>query len=154
MTGALNYADSIRTEGVVRQPFGNRQTAIVHEADIAAVGAAVLTSVSGDHAGKTYPITGGEVLSPRKMVQIIGSVIGKDIQFIELTEAQAREQWKSEGLPSPVIEFFVRVYGNTPEVGTMIAPTVENLTGQPPRSFAYWVAEYIDQFRANAPTPR
>ena len=60
MTGALDYAESIRSEGVVRQPYGDRQTAIVHEADIAAVAAVALTE--DGHGGKAYPITGPEIL--------------------------------------------------------------------------------------------
>src|SRR5690606_2531165 len=35
MSGAFDYAESIRAQGEVRQPFANRKTAIVHDADIA-----------------------------------------------------------------------------------------------------------------------
>jgi uncharacterized protein YbjT (DUF2867 family) len=146
MTGALDWTESIRTNGEVRQPFGDRKTAIVHEADIAAVAARAL--VEDGHAGKTYSITGGEVLTPRAMVGIIGSIIGRDIPFIELTEAQAREEWTAAGLPQQVIEFFVWVYGNTPPAGYTVVPTVERVTGCPPRSFAQWVTEHIDEFRS------
>lgn len=147
MTGALDYAESIRAEGVVRQPFGNRKTAIVHEADIAAVALAALTEEG--HAGKTYNITGPQVLTPRELVSIIGKTIGRDIEFIELTEAQAREQWAVQGMPQEVIEFFVWVYGNTPAVGVTVDPTVEQVTGKPARAFAQWAAEHAADFRAS-----
>lgn len=144
MTGALDYAETIRAEGVVRQGFANRQTAIVHEADIAAVAAAALTE--DGHGGKTYTITGGEVLTPLEMVKTIGATIGRDLRFIELSEAQAREQWRSEGFPEDVIEFFVWVQGNTPEIGYTVVPTVEQVTGRPPRTFAQWAAENAEKF--------
>jgi uncharacterized protein YbjT (DUF2867 family) len=145
MTGMLDYAESIRTEGVVRTGFASRKSAIVHEADIAAVAARALTE--DGHGGKTYPITGGEVLTPPEMVRIIGDAIGRKIEFIELSEAQAREKWKAQGFPDEVIEYFVWMFGNTPEIGYTVAPTVQQVTGQPPRTLAQWAAEFADSFR-------
>jgi uncharacterized protein YbjT (DUF2867 family) len=145
MSGALDYAASIRAEGVVRQGFGSRKTAIVHEADIAAVAATALTE--DGHGGKTYTITGPEVLTPPEMTQIIGAAIGRDLRFIELTEAEAREQWRAEGFPDEVIEFFVWAHGNTPPIGYTVVPTVEQVTGRPPRPFAQWAAEHAADFR-------
>lgn len=145
MTGMLDYAESIRTEGVVRTGFASRRSAIVHEADIAAVAAKALTE--DGHGGKTYPITGGEVLTPRDMTRIVADAIGREIEFIELSEAQAREKWKAEGFPDEVIEYFVWMFGNTPEIGYTVAPTVQQVTGKPPRTLAQWAGEFADSFR-------
>ena len=146
MSGAFDWVESIRAEGVVRQGFGSRRTAIVHEADIAAVAAAALTE--DGHAGKTYTITGPEVLTPPEMARILGEAIGRDIPFIELTEAEAREQWRAQGFPEEFIEFFVWAHGNTPEIGYTVVPTVEQVTGRPARTFAQWAAEHAAAFRA------
>jgi uncharacterized protein YbjT (DUF2867 family) len=148
MSNIIQWAQPIRTDGAISLPFAARKTAIVHEADIAAVAATVLTEEG--HGGKTYPITGSEVLTPRDMVRILGSAIGQDIRLTELTEAQAREQWQAEGHPQQVIDFLVWVYGNTPPVGYTVVPTVEQITGKPPRTFAQWAAEHADAFRAPA----
>jgi uncharacterized protein YbjT (DUF2867 family) len=146
MSNIRQWAGSIRAEGMVRQPFGDRKTAIVHEADIAAVAASVLADEG--HAGKTYPITGPEVLTPREMVRIIGEAIGKDIKFVELTEAQAREEWQAAGLTKEIIDFLLWAYGNTPPVGYTVVQTVQQITGHPPRTFAQWAAENADVFRS------
>mgnify|MGYP000126627854 CR=1 FL=1 len=146
MSGALDMAASIRAEGVVRQGFGSRRSAMVHDADIAAVTATVLTE--DGHSGKTYTITGPEVLTPHDMVRIIGEAIGRDIQFIELTEEEARAQWAEEGFPPEVIDFFVWAHGNTPPIGYTVVPTVEQVTGRPARRFKQWVAEHADHFLA------
>ena len=145
MTGALDWAESIRTEGVARMAFGSRKSAIVHEADIAAVAASALTE--DGHAGKTYTITGPEVLTPRDMVRTIGATIGRDIKFVELTEAEAREEWRAQGFPDEIIEFFVWAHGNTPPIGYTIVPTVEQVTGRAPRTFAQWASEFVEKFR-------
>lgn len=144
MSGVLDWAESIRSEGVVRAAFADRKSAMIHEADIGAVAAAVLTQ--DGHAGKTYTLTGREVLTPPEMVRTIGRVLGRGLQFIKLTEAQAREQWRQAGFSDEVIEFFVWAHSNTPPEGYTVAPTVEQITGHPPRTLAQWVAEHADAF--------
>lgn len=144
MSGAFDYAEAICTEGVVRQAFADRKTAIVHDADIASVAASVL--VEGGYAGETLTITGPEVLSPRKMIRMIGAALECDIPFIELTEAEAVEEWRAAGMPQEVVDFMLWVYGNTPEIGYTVVPTVEQVTGRPARTFAQWAAENADEF--------
>jgi uncharacterized protein YbjT (DUF2867 family) len=146
MSNMLEWAEPIRNEGAVSAPFANRRTAIVHEADIAAVAAAALTQ--DGHGGKTYTITGPEVMTPVKMLQTIGEAIGRELQFIELSEEQARQRWKEEGFTDEVIEFFVWAHGNTPEIGYTVVQTVEQVTGRPARTFAQWAREHADAFRA------
>jgi len=146
MSGALDYAPSIREEGRVRQPFANRKTAAVHDADIASVAASILTE--DGHGGKTYTITGPEVMTPIKMVEIIGKALGRDIPFIELTEEEGRAQWRAQGFPEEFIEFFVMVQRDTPDIGVTVVPTVEQITGKPARTFAQWAAENVEKFRA------
>ncbi len=145
MSGILDWAKSIQEESVVRQGFIDRKSAIVHEADIAAVAAAALTT--DGHGGQSYTITGGEVLTPRDMVKTLSATIGRDIRLIELTEAEARDQWRAQGFSDEVIEFFVWAYASTPPEGYTVAPTVEQVTGRPPRTFAQWAAEHVDSFR-------
>ena len=84
----------------------------------------------------------------RDRLQIIGAALGRDIQLIALSEAQAREQWKAKGYSADVIEFFVMVHGNTPPIGYTVTQTVQQVTGHPPRSFAQWVQEHLGRFRA------
>ena len=144
MSNILGWAESIRKDSVVRQPYGSRQTAIVHEADIAAVAATAL--MEAGHGGKTYAITGPEVLTPRKMTQIIGETIGRKIEFVELTPEEAKTEWLAAGHPPQVVDFLLWAYGNTPPAGYTVVPTVEQVTGHPARSFAQWVEEHREVF--------
>lgn len=148
MSGALDWADSIRTENSIKMPFPDRKTAIVHDADIASVAMTALTEEG--HSGKNYVITGSEVLTPRQMIPAISAAIGRDVQMIELTEAQAVEQWRAEGQAQDLIDFMLWVYGNTPPEGYTVVPTVEQVTGRPARTFAQWAAEHVDHFRSKA----
>lgn len=146
MSAALDWAASIRTEGVVREPFAGRLSATVHEAAVAAVAAAVL--VGGGHAGEALVLTGPAVLTPPEKAHAIGAAIGRAVRFVELTEAQARERWQAAGAPDEMIEVLVAVYGHTPAQFYTVVPTVERVTGHPPRTFAQWATEHAAAFRA------
>lgn len=50
MSNALEWAESVRTEGVVREPFPDSRSAMIHDGDIAAVAATALTD--DGHAGQ------------------------------------------------------------------------------------------------------
>lgn len=142
----LDWGESIRAEGVVREPFVDRRSALVHEADIGAVAATVLAK--GGYGGEALPITGPEALTLREKVRIIGEVVGREVKLVELTEAEAREKWRSDGYADELMEFLVSVYAHTPEIGYTVAPTVERVTGRPARAFAEWVADNAGAFRA------
>lgn len=72
-------------------------SAVVHEADIAAVAATALTR--DGHAGCTYDITGPQALTPAERASIIGDAIGRDVTFEQLTEDQERKRLRSYGYP-------------------------------------------------------
>lgn len=146
MSNALQWAEVIRTEGVVHEPFGDATTAMVHEADIAAVAARALTE--DGHAGRRYDLTGPERLTTRDKVRIIGDVIGQQVKFVELTEAQARERMAVQGQPDELIDFLIGVFKNVPVEANTVNTNIQDVTGRPARTFAQWVAEHADTFRA------
>ncbi|MGY6653720.1 NAD(P)H-binding protein [Amycolatopsis sp. TRM77291] len=144
MANALEWADSVRTEGVVRV-FGNLPGSVVHESDIADVAVAALTT--DDHAGKAYPITGPEPVTPERRVALIAEAIGRPIRFEQLSEEQERARLTALGWGPDDVEFGIRLGLNPPETGAAVEPTVREVTGRPPRSFAQWAAENADRFR-------
>ncbi|MFC4587892.1 NmrA family NAD(P)-binding protein [Sphaerisporangium corydalis] len=146
MSNALHWAEGVRAEGVVREPFGDATTAMVHEADIAAVAATAL--VRDGHAGRTYGLTGPERLTTRDKVRIIGEAIGREVRFVELTEAQARARMAAQGMPPELIDFLIGVFGDVPVEPNTVNSTIEEVTGRPARSFAQWAAENAAAFRA------
>ncbi|MFD3521307.1 NAD(P)H-binding protein [Streptomyces sp. NPDC058653] len=144
MANALEWAEGIRAGDTVREPFVGRLSAMVHEGDIGAV-AAVAMSEDG-HGGRSYVITGPEALTIQDKADILAGARGREIKVVELTEAQAVEEWRAAGHPENVIGFLLEVYGNTPPEGRTPIGTVEEVTGRPPRTFARWAAEHADAF--------
>ncbi|MGH3786823.1 MAG: NAD(P)H-binding protein [Pseudonocardiaceae bacterium] len=143
MANTWEWAESIKTEGVVRAPFGGWNSAMVHEADVAAVIMAAL--LEDNHVGKTYWPTGPEPVKRRDAVRMIGEAIGRKIQFIELTPAQAREHWK-DSYPEQVIEWFLEM-GQYLDGNAPVLPDLEQVTGKRGRTFAQWAIDHADDFR-------
>ena len=146
MANALaDWRETIRAEGVVREFYGDALSARVHEGDIAAV--AVEALLDEGHHGRSYPLTGPEALTRREAVQAISTAIGKEIPFVELTEEEARQQWRDQGYDEESVEFFVQMAKNPPEAGYTVLPTVEQVLGRPARTFAEWAVEHKREFQ-------
>ncbi|RKT88481.1 Uncharacterized conserved protein YbjT, contains NAD(P)-binding and DUF2867 domains [Saccharopolyspora antimicrobica] len=145
MSNALWWADSVRTGGVVREPYPEAASALIHPADIAAVAMAALTT-SG-HAGREYWLTGPEALTVPEKVQVLGEALGRELRYVELSEAEAVEQWRAAGFTAEDIDFFQELHRNPPIDGRTVLPTVQEVTGNPARTFASWAREHADAFR-------
>lgn len=145
MLNTLDWADQIASEGVVRAPFGEWPSAMIHEADIADV--AVSALVEDGHDRRIYKLTGPEVIKRRDAVATIGKAIGKEVRFEELTVEQARSLWKEEGYPEQVIEWLLGMGMEQPEEVRTPVSTVLDVTGHPARTFTQWCAEHAEDFR-------
>src|SRR5262249_55168787 len=85
-SNSLARAPSIRAEGIVRAPFGTFRSAVIDPRDIAAVAVAELRSP--DQANRVHRLTGPQVLGLTDQIAIIGEVLGRDITYVEQSEAQ------------------------------------------------------------------
>ncbi|NLU68348.1 NmrA family NAD(P)-binding protein [Streptomyces sp. HNM0574] len=144
MSNALEWADSVRKEGVVREGFPDVPSSMVHEADIAAVAATALTT--GGHAGKEYWLTGPEALTAPQKVAVLSQVLGRDVRFVELSREEMLSRWRAEGHGEDDLAFFLTMRTDPPEAGRTVLPTVPEVTGRPGRTFAQWVRENARAF--------
>ncbi|MEV7419972.1 NAD(P)H-binding protein [Streptomyces sp. NPDC089919] len=136
------WAAQIRTTQAVRGP-GIAATAVIHERDVAAVAARVLTEPG--HAAATYVLTGPEVLSRAEQVQLIGEAIGRPLRFEELPLQVAREQMLADGRPPALVEALLDSAVARPASDAVTA-TVQEITGAPARTFRSWAREHADEF--------
>ncbi|MFI7708535.1 SDR family oxidoreductase [Nonomuraea sp. NPDC049480] len=144
MSNTLGWAPAIRAHGRVSEPFGDVPIAMIHEADVGAVAAAVLAR--GGHGGRTYPLTGPETYTPRRRLAMIGKVLGRELEFDELTEEQARERWRRAGYDAELIDLLASWQGNPPPQASTVVPAVREITGREPRTFEQWVRDHIHHF--------
>lgn len=146
MSNTLGWRDTIRAEGRVREPYGDRRTASVHEQDVADVVSVILTK--GGHAGRSYVLTGPQALSPADKTAALAAATGREIHFTHLTDRQARELWRAQGWPEEGIDFMLNMWATVPAAVADVTTSVERVTGHPPRSFAQWATAHAATFRS------
>lgn len=147
---ALGWAERIRTERVVREPYGMAGYPLVHEADVAEVAVAALLTDS--HLGAAYTITGPAKISQVEQVQAIATATGHEIRFEELAPEQAREQWLRDGCPEEIADWQLELLADAVDGPGALPPTdtFQRITGRPPRSFAQWALDHAADFQPPA----
>ncbi|BCK53780.1 NAD(P)H-binding protein [Nocardia wallacei] len=150
---ALSWAESIRTERVVREPYPASGYPWVHEADIAEVAVAAL--LTDAHVGAAYTLTGPAKVTQAEQVRAIAAAIGEAIAFEELSPQQAREQWLRDGYPAEYVDWMLELRIDSLEGPGCIPPTdtFHRITGRAPRSFAQWAADHRADFQPLSASP-
>ena len=96
-------------DGVIRGPAGDGRIAAVAQDDIADVAVAVL-SAPGDHAGRTYDLTGPEAISLAEAAATITAVTGRTVTYHAETVEEAYDSRAHYGAPDWQVEAWVSTY--------------------------------------------
>jgi uncharacterized protein YbjT (DUF2867 family) len=148
MQGFVNYqGPTIKNNNAFYIPAEDATVSFVDARDIAAV--AVKALMDGDrHYNKTYTITGPEALSYHQAAEILSNATGKKIDYVNVSDEDARGAMKEAGLNdwlidtiSGLYEFYRKGYASE------ISSGVEEATGKKPTTFAQFAKDYSDAFR-------
>ncbi|SDM06422.1 NAD(P)H-binding protein [Nonomuraea jiangxiensis] len=144
MSNTLRWLPQLRAGDVVRDAFGDVPIASIDPADIAAV--AALALLEPGHEGRAYSLTGPQALLPAARVRILGRALGRDLRFEALSDEDA---WAEMSATTPVeyVKAFFSFYRDHTIDETTVHPTVEQLTGRPPRTFDQWVTTHASDLR-------
>ncbi|MCP9951396.1 hypothetical protein [Actinomadura madurae] len=143
MSNALRWLPQLRAGDTVRLPFANVRAAVVDPHDIAAVAATAL--LEDGHEGRTYYPTGPESLLPSDQVAILGETLGRDLRFEAQPDDEARAEMTGQ-MPAEYVDAFFDFYVNGSLDESVVRPTVQDVTGTPPRTFADWTKTHITTF--------
>jgi uncharacterized protein YbjT (DUF2867 family) len=144
MSNALQWAPQLRAGDVVRAPFAGVRIATIDPYDIAAVAARAL--LSDEHEGSSYRLSGPEALLPADRVRVLGAVLGRDLRFEGQSDAEARAEM-SATTPPEYVDAFFSFYADGTLDESKVLPTVQEITGRPPRTFEQWAEAHADAFR-------
>ncbi len=146
MSNALAWAGGIRDGNRVVDPTGPGRMPCVDPDDIARVAARVLTE--DGHVGHGYILNGPEALTSREQVEILSEVLGRTIDFVDVTPGQFAQESIERGAPVPLADA-VRNLNELFRAGRagVIADDIENLTGVAPGTFRTWCEHHVDAFR-------
>jgi len=98
----MYFAGSINSEGAFYAAVGDAPIGFVSVRDIGAVAAKVLTS--DGHTGKTYTLTGPELLTYAQVAAKLSDVLGRSVLYVNITQQQLRQSMLDIGMPSWQVE--------------------------------------------------
>ncbi|WP_327141749.1 SDR family oxidoreductase [Nocardia sp. NBC_01327] len=145
MSNALHWAPGIRAVDTVRAPYGQGRIAVVDPEDIAAVAVAALTETG--HAGRIYTLSGPQALAPGEQTGILAEVLGRPLRYEEISAAEAHTALLGFGVAPDMADAIMSLRATALESFTSVVhPSVEEVTGRPPRSFAEWATAHRAEF--------
>ncbi|MEU7863953.1 NAD(P)H-binding protein [Nonomuraea sp. NPDC049141] len=145
MSNALRWLPQLQAGDVIRDAFGEVPIASVDPYDIAAV--AVRALLDPNHEGRVYPLSGPERLLPAQRLAVLAEVLDRDLRFHALSDAEARADMAGK-IPEEYIQAFFSFYSDGTLDESQIYPTVEQVTGTPPRTFQQWAIAHRAAFTA------
>jgi uncharacterized protein YbjT (DUF2867 family) len=148
---ATNFAGmwsaQIRAGDVVAGPYAAASSAPIVESDIAAVAARALLTEELD--AQRVPLTGPQAYTNAELVEIIGAVLNRPLQYQEIPNELVRQRFLGLGFPAEFADAYIAMQADTLEKPVLVTHDVEKILGRPATSFAQWVAGHRDMFAGN-----
>ncbi|WP_406347988.1 NAD(P)H-binding protein [Streptomyces sp. NBC_00144] len=144
-TNTLHWAATIRAGQPVPNPTGDGAQGVIDPRDVAEVAVAALTTP--DHAGRTYTLTGPELLSLPDQVDVLRKVLGRPIEIVDVPLDVVKQQLIAAGRDPEFAEGavhgqrFIAEGGNARLTGEVTA-----VLGRPARTYATWAGDHRDTF--------
>jgi len=92
-------------------------------------------------------LTGPEALSARQRIAILGETLGREIKVVELSEKEARANWRAHGHSDVLIDQLVAWQLELAAKPSAPSPAVEAILGRPAGSFRQWASANAAAFR-------
>jgi uncharacterized protein YbjT (DUF2867 family) len=118
------YGHIIKAQNAFYLPTGNGKVSFVDVRDIAAVAVQALTKNGSRHVNKVYEITGQEALSCYQAAEILSNAIGKKIDYVNISDEDARGAMKEVGLNDWLINHQSDLYMHA---GTLESPFISGI---------------------------
>lgn len=147
MQGTLMMAaPTVASDGMIYVPFGDGRLGMIDVRDIVDSAAAVL-SQDGAHVGKEYTLTGPQSVSFDDVAATLSSILGKEVSYVSVPFEAAREAMMGMGMPEWTVEGYVELMeGFSENYADRTTPDVQQLTGNPPRSFQQFAEDFRQAF--------
>ena len=138
------WSAQIRAGDVVGGPYAAASAAPIVETDIAAVAAQAL--LTDEFVGQQLPLTGPQAFTNSELVQIIGTVLGRPLRYLEVPPDVVRQRFIGLGLGAEFADAYTAMLAETLDNPALVTREVEKITGRPATSFAQWVADHRNLF--------
>ena len=146
MQNVLMLAPAITKTSSFGSAAGKGRTGMVDARDVAAVAAEIAASPAA-HAGKTYWLTGPELISNYDVAVVLSKLLGRAITYRELTFEENKNAMIGAGVPAPIAEMNAQAFSLTAKGDAeWVTDDVPSLLGRPARSFEQFAADHATNF--------
>jgi uncharacterized protein YbjT (DUF2867 family) len=144
-----SYGVGIPTDDAFYLPLGDGRVSLIDARDVAAVAASAM--LEPGHLGTTYDLTGETALSCREVAETLSEVLGRSIEYVDISESEAATALREAGYSHQIITAFLQLWrGQKEGLFSAVSPAVQQVTGIYPRSFADFAHDYAEAFRTVA----
>jgi uncharacterized protein YbjT (DUF2867 family) len=146
MQNVLVLAPAIAATSSFGSAAGQGRTGMVDARDVAAAAARISADPTA-HAGKTYWLTGPELLSNYDVAAALSKLLGRTITYRELTFEENKDAMIRAGVPAPVAQMNAQAFSLTADGDAeWLTDDVLSLLGRPARSFGQFAADHAGAF--------
>jgi uncharacterized protein YbjT (DUF2867 family) len=138
------WSAQIRAGDVVGGPYAAASAAPIVETDIAAVAAQAL--LTDELVGQQLPLTGPQAFTNSELVQVIGTVLGRPLRYLEVPPDVVRQRFIGLGLGAEFADAYTAMLAEALDKPALVTREVEKITGRPATSFAQWVSDHRNLF--------
>jgi uncharacterized protein YbjT (DUF2867 family) len=146
MQNVLALAPAIAKTSSFGSAAGKGRSGLVDARDVAAVAAEIAAAPIG-HAGKTYWLTGPELVSNYDVAAVLSKLLGRTITYRELTFEENKDAMIRAGVPAQIAEMNAQAFSLTADGDAeWVTEDVPSLLGRPARSFGQFATDYAAAF--------
>jgi uncharacterized protein YbjT (DUF2867 family) len=138
------WSAQLRAGDVVAGPYAAASSAPIVDSDISAVAARAL--LTDELVGQRIPMTGPQAFTNSELVEVIGEVLGRRLQYREAPIELVRQRFIGLGFGADFADAYVAMLAETLDKPALVTHDVEKILGRPATPFAQWVAEHRDLF--------
>lgn len=146
MDNLINFwGEGIAQQGVIAVPAGTGRAGFVSSSDIGEVAAEALL---GHRSGEALPLTGPESLDYQTVATTLSEVIGRPVQYEDISPEDFRETMAAHGMPELGVEVMSGLYDSVRAGQTDgVSPAVREVLGREPVAMSQWARENAEAWQ-------
>ncbi|ORA07569.1 NAD(P)H-binding protein [Mycobacterium arosiense] len=138
------WSAQIRAGDVVAGPYAAASSAPIVETDISAVAARAL--LTDELVGQRIPLTGPQAFTNAELVEVIGAVLGRPLQYREIPADAVRQRFVGLGFNPGFADAYLAMQSEALDKAALVTHDVEKILDRPPVPFAHWVFQHRAMF--------
>ena len=146
MQNLLALAPQVKQTGGFVMSAGNGQVGMIDARDVAVTAAAVAAGPS-DHVGRTYWLTGPDLITYADIAKELSDTLGLAVEYRQISPAEHRAAMIRAGIPEAVATSNSQAFGLIAEGdAAWLSSDVESVTGTSPRTLHAFIADHVAVF--------